>query len=669
MWLPPTTTAGIFERGAAMHVSSLVRRSVWQAIGGFDEQLQGSEDTAFWVAALESGARCGLVAEPLLAIHVRPGSRSAHAMAPQTHLAAVRAMAERWPNVREHAIEWTRTCLNDQRAYHDTLTKRVADAEATLSRLREEVQGCRRQLELSNVPSIDWGALSNEPASDCWGFDRGQPVDRYYIERFLARHMGDIRGSVLEIHDAEYTHRFGGTAVQHCDVVDIDPLNTDATIVADLTVTESLPPNRYDCCILTQVLTAVTDVQAAVQTIARALKPDGVLLCTVSSVNRIARAGEGEAGDYWRFTPASLRHALASAFEPDAFDVNAYGNAQACAALLHGLASHELRPATLEATDDGIPLIVAARAVKRHRTESTAVSRAVLCYHRLRRLYPDPHRIAIAADQFEAHLDALQAAFDVVPLEALWSSGGLRPRIALTFDDGYVDHLDVAAEALNCRGLPGTFFLTTAGARRPQEYWWDTLTDLFLEDYQVPEALQLQVGGRTRAFDTRSSEGRRAAHDWLVEGIPHLDAPSMRQLLNELVEWSGRSVVRDERRAMTEADIRQLAARPGLRIGAHTVHHLRLPTQAAATQMIEMRDCRRTLEEIVGAPVTDIAYPYGATARLTEEIARALGFARGWSVGNRPLDDADSTFALPRVEVRDESAAALVERLGAMLRA
>ncbi len=44
-----------------------------------------------------------------------------------------------------------------------------------------------------------------------FGYDRGLPIDRYYIERFLANNASDIRGHVMEIADNIYMRRFGGT--------------------------------------------------------------------------------------------------------------------------------------------------------------------------------------------------------------------------------------------------------------------------------------------------------------------------------------------------------------------------------------------------------------------------------------------------------------------------
>src|ERR1044071_9523598 len=69
------------------------------------------------------------------------------------------------------------------------------------------------------------------PLSDHWGFDRGTPLDRYYIGRFLEEHRQDIHGRVLEVKDSNYTDRYG-VGVQRRDVLDIDPSNPHATIVA-----------------------------------------------------------------------------------------------------------------------------------------------------------------------------------------------------------------------------------------------------------------------------------------------------------------------------------------------------------------------------------------------------------------------------------------------------
>ena len=100
------------------------------------------------------------------------------------------------------------------------------------------------------------------PLSDHWGRDRGTPIDRYYIEQFLTAHREAIRGCVLEVLNADYTERFG-IGVDQSDVLDIDPANERATVVADLAAADDIPSDTFDCFILTQTLQYVYDLPIA----------------------------------------------------------------------------------------------------------------------------------------------------------------------------------------------------------------------------------------------------------------------------------------------------------------------------------------------------------------------------------------------------------------------
>jgi SAM-dependent methyltransferase len=200
------------------------------------------------------------------------------------------------------------------------------------------------------------------PISDVWGFDRGTPVDRYYIEQFLAANRDAIRGRVLEIQDRLYTERFG-QGVRHADVLDVDATNARATVVADLAAAHHVPSGIFDCAIVTQTLHLIRDTPAALSHLHRVLAPGGVLLATLPSVSRISR-GVGVDGDYWRFTVASARGMFADAFGRDAVTVGARGNVLSAIAFLTGLAAEELRPRDLAVDDPYFPILITVRAVK-----------------------------------------------------------------------------------------------------------------------------------------------------------------------------------------------------------------------------------------------------------------------------------------------------------------
>ena len=200
------------------------------------------------------------------------------------------------------------------------------------------------------------------PVSERWGLDRGTPVDRSYIERFLHEERASIRGRVLEVRDTRYTRAFG-TDVTSSDVVDIDASNRNATIVADLTQRTSIMADSVDCFLLIQTLHFIVDVRAVIAEAHRVLAPGGVLLCTVPAVSRISMRYLDK--EYWRFTTAGCRELLTGAFSDGDVEVRSYGNVLACAAFLYGLAVEDLTEAELLEDDPFFPLVVAAKARKR----------------------------------------------------------------------------------------------------------------------------------------------------------------------------------------------------------------------------------------------------------------------------------------------------------------
>jgi len=205
------------------------------------------------------------------------------------------------------------------------------------------------------------------PISRELGFDRGQPIDRYYIENFLARHAEDIGGRVLEIGDDSYTRQYGGSRVKHSDVLHVTEGNPQATIIADLTRADHVPSDAFDCIIFTQTLHLIYDVRPAIRTLHRILKPDGVLLATFPGISQIAPGYEW--GDwYWAFTTQSARRLFEETFLAPNVEVEAHGNVLAAISFLHGLAVEELSQKELDRHRPSYEVLITLRAVKHETT-------------------------------------------------------------------------------------------------------------------------------------------------------------------------------------------------------------------------------------------------------------------------------------------------------------
>lgn len=385
----------------AMHGTVMYRRDRLNAAGGFDERLRRCEDYDLY---LRMARRFPVTGYPDLvaAYRLHGGNMSSDQRgmlrsALDVHARYVpsrsedRRAYEAWLEGRRR---WRRIYAEEmaaaryrQRQLGGSLAKSLPAlakivAAAPRVALLQAIGGVRRRVAAvlpwrlrerllrgrERVPPVGRVRLGDlrrtTPISGSFGFDRGLPIDRYYIERFLARHASEIVGRVLEIGDDAYTRRFGGSRVTRSDVLHVHGGNPRATLVGDLTASDVLPGNAFDCIVLTQTLQLIFDVPLAIRRIHAALAPGGVALVTAPGISQIDR-GEWGRTWFWAFTPAALERLFGEVFGPGDVMVERYGNVFAATAFLQGLAVEEVDTADLDPIDQAYPVIVALRARKR----------------------------------------------------------------------------------------------------------------------------------------------------------------------------------------------------------------------------------------------------------------------------------------------------------------
>jgi SAM-dependent methyltransferase len=213
----------------------------------------------------------------------------------------------------------------------------------------------RRRASRHGLPGL-------EPVSRQFGFDRGKPVDRWYIERFLDRQRADVRGAVLEVAEDTYTQWYGDGQVTRSDVLHHSG-SDQSTVVGDLTTGAGLPSAAYDCFICTQTLPFIYDVHAAIRGMASVLKPGGVVLATVPGMSQVSREDKRDWGDWWRFTSQGTQRLFEEAFAD--VQVEAHGNVLSAAAFLYAYAAEELTESELAHRDSDYELLITVRATSR----------------------------------------------------------------------------------------------------------------------------------------------------------------------------------------------------------------------------------------------------------------------------------------------------------------
>lgn len=198
-----------------------------------------------------------------------------------------------------------------------------------------------------------WGNLRRiTPLSQMYGFDRGTPIDRYYVDKFFSARRTLITGRVLEIQTTDHARRYGaGITVMH--TLDINAA-FHPTYLCDLAAADMVPTGSYDCFLLPNTLCFLRDLEPALRHARRIVRRGGAILATVPAFVPLT----GDVPDYWHASADGWR-VIAERVWPDCeTSIDTHGNTLAAVAAMYGIAVEELTASELDATDPRYPVLV-----------------------------------------------------------------------------------------------------------------------------------------------------------------------------------------------------------------------------------------------------------------------------------------------------------------------
>ncbi len=202
------------------------------------------------------------------------------------------------------------------------------------------------------------------PLNRTFGWERGKPVDRYYIEKFLQDNSQAIGGDVLEIAENTYTMQYGGDRVSNSYILHIEGWGENA-IKGNLETGEGIEKEKFDTAIITQTLMFTYGIEAVARNIYKMLKPGGRAFITVAGISQISRYDADEWGSYFAFHEDALRKLFLPLFGEKNVEIQTQGNMKTAIALLYGLSYEDLKPEDFEIVDRDYPVIITAALYKR----------------------------------------------------------------------------------------------------------------------------------------------------------------------------------------------------------------------------------------------------------------------------------------------------------------
>jgi len=281
-------------------------------------------------------------------------------------------------------------------------------------------------------------------------------------------------------------------------------------------------------------------------------------------------------------------------------------------------------------------------------------------------LQSDPEMLAVSPENFRLHMEFLKQQFRIVRFEEEWSDLK-EPAVVITFDDGYADNILEALPILEEIGVPATFFVSTGRIGTDNEFWWDRLEGILLQNGEFPPRFELQDAHLNRAWDTDTLQQRRVLYAALIELMHEVSPDRQEAWLGQLEQWAGADdAARNLHRCMTEAEVKRLAASPWATIGAHTVTHSALAALSEEQQRQEIFTSKQDLENITDSAIKTFSYPFGRKKdydRISVRLCREAGFIKAASNFPSQVHKWSDPFQLPRHLVRNWDLAKFTAKL------
>jgi peptidoglycan/xylan/chitin deacetylase (PgdA/CDA1 family) len=264
---------------------------------------------------------------------------------------------------------------------------------------------------------------------------------------------------------------------------------------------------------------------------------------------------------------------------------------------------------------------------------------------------PDNH---VPPEAFEAQMRFLAAKRNVISLTRLirmmQQGQSAEPgSVVITFDDGYLDNLTVAAPILAKHELPATVFLATGQIDRGETQWIDELFSAFR--YRTRDQLTVPSPAAQTA-DLRIPGQLQAVFRELCGQLMTAEYPVRRATLDAVIEQMQPSA-RPSRLTMTWDDVQRLQDDyPLIEIGGHTVNHTDMSQLDEHAAIEELASCRQRIQQMTGVTPLHFSFPYGRSSPQLKRSVQATGFESCCGGGRDVVFDATSDrFALRRLAI------------------
>lgn len=262
-----------------------------------------------------------------------------------------------------------------------------------------------------------------------------------------------------------------------------------------------------------------------------------------------------------------------------------------------------------------------------------------------------PNRLS--PEIFDRQMFFLRKHRHVIPLSELARqlSEGITPpagTVCITFDDGYLDNLTIAAPILHSYQLPATLFLATGYVESGDAQWADVLYWQF--KHRTADHLYIaerEIGKFDLSSKSEKLSALRILHNELLEADRFSRSLLLTTIKNQLLP-TGRmprlTINWDELRALRDRH-------PLIDIGGHTCDHIDLSKHYGITAKSQITNCANDIERELGIKPTLFSFPYGRWCEITRNFVANSGWLLAVGDGDfHRISPTSDRYVIPRID-------------------
>jgi len=282
----------------------------------------------------------------------------------------------------------------------------------------------------------------------------------------------------------------------------------------------------------------------------------------------------------------------------------------------------------------------------------------IIIYHGICKANPLKFNTLFVTEKtFEAHLKFYKKHFNVVSPDDYYRQNFSNNKfnICLTFDDGFANNYKYVLPLLKKYELPATFFITAIRVAGYDILWNDFLSII---GRYGPEMIAFNGEDFIKDKDLKYisiADDVRLAEKLRDTGFEE-KAKLMRDLY-PLAPFKTKASDEDYWLQMNAEQVKEMADCPLVTIGSHGYYHNDLAQIDLANTKEELVLSKQYLENIIGRPVSSIAFPYGSYSEVVAKAAQEAGYEQllGTDFGDYRDDTMRERFAVnPFISVNNQ---------------